>query len=200
MNMLTWTFFASFADAIRALHCIQPSGFPANAIGARRTTTPTGMGIGNIELRLPFSHATPATKRSLRVKVTSSPAYFFPAPFTQASCLIASFRVSATYFGFLGALPTACLLRTLASAGSWLATHNANTVLATTPTGLQIATRRAISRIISSVLRVKGLAATLAVSRNVGVLHSLIIPLEERYCEIAAKRLQQEAFDFGEAA
>jgi hypothetical protein len=183
---------ATFASPTGPRDSLSACGFPTDAIGTGSAALPAGMRLAPHELRLPFGHAPARAEEPLTVKVACGPTEFLTTPLTDAHDLTALSEVRLSSLRLGSAFQRAISLLSLAGTLSRLAANSTDGTEVVSPTGFQIACHRAITLVGPTVLRVIRFVAVFAVAR-LFAFHALIIPqqIEERYCEIAAKRLQQ---------
>ena len=192
VNVTSLTAFrASLAQSAGAENRFSASCPPANAIGAGNTASPPRMGLASSELRLPLSHAPVAAERLFAVEVALRPGNVLAAPFARTSLTTRPRRVRAPSLCPLGAFPRALFLASLSGSGGGLSALGTEAFRWFAPAGPERALVGAPSRIGPSVLRVVGRLARLTRTRLGELSHVGILSDEEKWCEVAAKRLAQ---------
>jgi len=193
MNVQNRALLATLTGATGPTNGLPASGFPADAVGTGNAPLPSRVRFAGHELRLPFGHAAARAKETLAVEIASGSAELLPAPFADVLDLTALSEVrpadlslNPAFQGGVDLLPLASTLRGLAANG----TRRGGVV---PPSRLQVTGHRAISLLGPTVLRMIGFAAVFAVAR-LFAFHIPVISqeIEERYCEMAARRLAQD--------
>ncbi len=174
---------------------------PSDPIAARRPALPTGVSRADVVLRLPLGHAGTRAEQPVAVKVGCWATEILTTPLATLRRAITSTRIRLTLLPLNTALHGAQLLRALACTRRWLATDQAGALHWFTPPCPQLAGWRAICLGLlraPTVLGMIRLPATFAIARYCHVLHTRIISQQERYCEIAARRLSQQVLHLEE--
>lgn len=192
VNMSDGFPFALFADPAGSRHGSFFGSPPSDSVSSWCPALPSRMGHSNHKLRLPFSHTGSRAERLVRVKVGGSTAERLEALSTCLGDAIASAWIGLADLRCHAARKRTELLVSLASACGWLTTHRACQRLGRSPSVEQITLRRAEGLGWPSVVRTELIAALCAVARFIGSHINIIAQIEEKYCEIAAKRLAQE--------
>ena len=183
---------AALAQPSRTENRIAASCPPANSVSSRYATSPTWMGLAGGELRLPLGHAPIATERLVSVEVALGPHDILATPITSARLAVHTIGIWTANLRFLSALPRALALASLASSRGRTPTDRACARRWFTPSRSSRAGSRTESRSGTTVERVEFGGAMLARMCLAELSHIGIIPLEEKWCEVAAKRLSQE--------
>ena len=184
--------FTLLANPPRSFHCSFFGSFPADAVCLWCPAFPSRMSQSDHKLRLPFSHAGTGTEWFFGVEISRSAAKVFEALSACLSDAIASSRIWLPNLRSHAAGKRAKHLAPLTSARGWFAARRARRLLSSSPSVEQIAPGRTESLSRSAVLRAKLLIALCAVARFFGSHVNIIAQIEEKYCEIAVKRLAQE--------
>lgn len=163
---------------------------PTDAIGARSAAFPARVSRTDVELRLPFSHTCSATKWLFAMEVGRRSAEYLATPFTHLCNSVPALWPRATGLIFDPTLKRTIDLRPFAGSSGRLTADPTDRKRIVAPTGLEVAFYGTVTLIGPAVLRMVILVAILAVARFF-TFHIHIIPQEERYCEIAARRLSQ---------
>lgn len=199
MNEFNRLFMTSLTNVIRPSKCLLASLKPIQSILSRSATLPTRMVFTTSKFRLPFSFTSVVTESLLSMKAASWTSNVFTTPRTLFCNQIRTTFVWFSYLAFYPAFNRAEQLATLTSI------RNIPTALATmvrwcfTPSSHPITFERTILGILATIKWVKCLPAYLARICNsiyspIFTTHTYIIPqleIEEKYCEIAAKRCSQ---------
>lgn len=197
MDVLDGALAASLAGTAASLHYSNPSGLPANPIASRCSALPAWMRLATLKLGLPFSHAGSIAECQRGVKISGRPSHALPAPVAKPRDAVRPPRIWPSPFGLLCAYKGAIFLSIL---GAGLATDAARWLrLRFAPSVFQVARSRAESAIGTAIQRMVLRAASLARLHGIWIYHTVIIPhseIEERYCEIAVKRLAQSVLQF----
>lgn len=136
VNMSNFGLMAVLTDAATARDSGSTCGLPADAIGAGWATLPSRMSSADIELGLPFRHASVIAKYPITMKVAFRAIHVLTTPITVFGNAVAAPRVLTPNFSDLRALPTTHLLVALAGAGRRFATYHADRFGSFTPAGL----------------------------------------------------------------
>ena len=186
---------ASLTNTIGISKSFLTGAIPSETISFRSASLPARMIFTTSKLRLPFCHTSPTAKDLLTVKVASRSGNIFTTPRAFFGDKI---RTPAIRFAYLSLHPTfhrAIFLRPIACMGYILSTLRAISIGGFTPPSQEIALTRAIrSRILSAIFRMERLVTSLTIQGYPYSSHTYIIPQlerEEKYCEIAKKRLSQ---------
>ena len=188
MHMLSGGLPATAADAATLAELIGAGFFPTNAIGTGRATLPSGV-QRPAEVGVPFASAPLATKRNFGMKVAGSPGDALLTYSAESSFLIHPGRICTATLRHLCTCPRTLFLASLSRAGRRLPTYRADPCRGFTPPRRGGAPPRAVLRSRTAVVRVKRAVTVLTQQRLVQASHSAILPREEKWCEVAAKRL-----------
>ena len=194
MNVTRLAFLAPLAYAARTLHRTQSSHTPSNPVGSGGSPLPAWMADAVHEFRLPFCHATVRAKRLVAVKITGRPAEFITAPCAYLCDAIRPAGIGSPDLCGNTTRHRAIFLRALACVRYVIAAKLALIGLSGAPTIGELTLARTEGLWFfrpTAIQRVKGLSAMFTIARLV-TSHTYIIPHNERYCEIAARRLSQE--------
>lgn len=188
MDMLRRSFLAVLTDPGRPLHSCVPRRSPADAVGSRRGTLPPGMGRSDAELGLPFCHASISAEHPFAVEVAGRSGYVFAAPLARVGFKIASAWVGSPGLPRHAARERTEPLSALARAIGRRAARLTHRCGRGTPTVLQIAGRR--TEPLGLAIAGKRPAAPNTMAFHLPII-ACLREIEERYCEIAARRLDQ---------
>lgn len=192
MHLCGPTFLASLTNAIGAEHGCLACGLPADAVAPGCATAPAWMRGTGDKFRLPFRHAGTATECLFAVKVRRWAGELLSAPFAFLGDAVAATRVwlsSPTSYSARRRTILLCSLTHAECRATVLTCEGDRRA----PPRLKIASARTEATIGPPVLGVEWVGAGFAIAR-LFAFHAPIIPrieLEERYCELAARRLQQ---------
>ena len=185
----------SFTDIISIGKGLLAGLIPSKTIACGSATFPSWVMFTYLKFRLPFCHTSPTTKHLLTMKVTSRAGNILTTPRAFFSKQIRTSAIWFAYLRFCPALQRTILLRPIACVCYILSALEAISFINLSPTSQEVTLTRAISScILSTIFRVKKLTAILTIQGYIKSLHTYIIPqkqIEEKYCEIAAKRLSQ---------
>lgn len=193
MNVSRFSSLASLTPTSSAqIEGIFPGCAPTHTIRSRGATLPSGARFPGHELGLPFGHTPVSAEDAVGMEVARWPGNVRAAPLTRTGLAVSASRVGAPNLCALCTLPGTDLLGSLPRAVGRLSTNHARPLGRISPPRAQVTGARTEARAGPPVLRVEGAAAPLAVKCDVGVSHTGIISLEERYCEVATNRMSQE--------
>jgi hypothetical protein len=192
MHVFDWPLMASLANSGRPCDGATARRFPPDAITARRTALPSRMVFSVGELGLPLSHAAVVTKDTFRMEVARWASHLFAAPLARMRDKVASARIRRADLRRHATRertePLVSLSGTVGGFSTGLTFANGQFA----PSRPQVTGARTEPLLGPSILRRVLVMALFAVAALGSVFHALIITHEERYCEIAVKRLQQE--------
>lgn len=172
--------------------------FPANSVRPSRSALPSRVRRAVHVIGLPIGHARSRAKNLIGMKVRRRAAKCVAAPFALFCYSIAARRALSPSLELLSAFIGTQFLISPSSAVRRLSAHPAWRWLCNAPPAIRKIALSAAKQIIrATVLRMKQIAAVLAIQCNVWISHVVIIgdaitiakrfiELEERYCEIAA--------------
>ena len=202
VNLSNGPLAAAFAHSTTPLNRRQPGRPPSHAIASGCAPLPPWVSRPAVEFRLPFSHAGAGAKYKNGMEIALGSGDGFSAPVTRLCREVGPAGVGSPHLPFLGTSKGTVALRTLPRAVAGVAAYLADWHASRAPAVEEIArTRTESRRLLPAVLRMERLPALGAHKRYCSSPHGFIVPrkrIEERYCEIAVKRLEQEVFDFGE--
>lgn len=191
MHMDTWATPTTLTHAAASLQDSTPGSLPADPIRTRRAALPARMSATGDVRGLPRRHAVNVAEHALGMKVTRGARHRSGAPVTRLCYLIRTTGIRLARLSNDAAIKRTESLG--ASAAHWSAAHITRARGASSPSVRKVAGTRTETTIRPSVLRVKVVPAILTLA-NLFAFHGGSIPpieIEERYCEIAAKRLAQ---------
>lgn len=205
MHFDSFSFTTSFTDSLRPFEGLFSGWFPSNTITSRTSTFPAWMSIFNNKLRLPFCHALIIAKNFIGMKIASWSCYWFTTPITWLCNQIRSFWVFPALFSYLGTLPRTINLISFSCAYGWFPTHRTKVYFSIPPSVLEKTITGTKILIRTTIIWVKRVATVFANSSFGVFFHTYIIntiakksiEIEEKYCEIAVRRLAQEVLPFG---
>lgn len=201
MNQSGFMPMTSLADKVCSDKSIFACSIPSEAISFRATTFPAWVVNAILKLRKPFSFTLVITKCLISVKVTSRSGNIFSTPRALPCFKVTSTLIGSAYFTLFSTFSRAILLITLACASSWLPTYRTYIRLAFTKACQLLALIRTIALRWFRFTPIKGMKLLPAIFTYLSNFHSHTyiisqLPVEEKYCEIAAKRCQQQVFKF----
>ena len=183
---------ALLTSAAGPSNSLAAGSFPTNAGPTRMTAFPTGVSLASDKLGLPFGHAAVVAESAVGMEVTGRAGNGLAAPVAGTSYEVAPSRVGLSGLRLDSAGEGTIGLIALPCRGGWLAADHTYWRRRLSPSRFQFASNRAITLVGATVLRMVDLAAVFAVARFLAFHTSIISQrIKERYCEIAAKRLQQ---------
>jgi hypothetical protein len=192
MNVFDWSLVASLAYAGGPRRGPKPSRLPSHAVTARRSTSPSRVLFAVGKLRSPLSHASVAAKHAVGVEVAARPVDGLAAPFTWLRLSAAAGDIWLAGLRRHPAREGAKTLTSLSRAACGLTTGLACRNRGSAPSRQQITSAGTEPLFGPSVLRRILGVALLAIPALCCMFHKAIISHEERYCEIAVRRLAQE--------
>lgn len=191
MNVLHWFNLALLTDAARPFHNILLRAFPSYTIGVWRSSFPAWMGFPFIEFRLPFSHARTRAKRLDGMKVGGGSAKVLQALNALLCDSVPPGQVRFSNLGRDTARERAKFLVSFPCTAGWLPAGGADGSFRRTPSIQQVTFCRAKGLFRSTILRMKSVPTLCAASSFIAFHVHVVTQTEEKYCEIAVKRLAQ---------
>lgn len=195
MNVFERPFVASLTDSIGAFDNLFQCFLPSNSISySRDSPLPSRVRFSNSKFRLPFCHTFITAKSAFSMEVRYGARNVFPTPVARARFNIRSAGVGLPGLGGYSAFKRTESLMPLPCAYGRFTTMLAERRFLFPPARIEIARGRTKTLIRASIERVKWLSAIDAIPCLGFLFHIPIlsdIEIEERYCEIAARRLAQ---------
>ena len=200
MNGISWNptdFTLSFRQPPRFGLCRPPSA-PSCVSG---TPGPSGMVFPAVVFGLPCSHAIVTAKRLFSMEVSRRPLNILTAPFADFCNSIRPAWIRLSCFPFLPTFKRAINLISFPGTYRWLPADRANRMrLLIAPSALKVTSRGAKGLIVTAIMGMKIISTLDTLCCKAHVSHAFIIStivrmsreIEEKYCEIAVRRLQQE--------
>ena len=174
-----------------------PSAAPRMIVPPR----PSRVVFPTVVFGLPCSHTVVTAKRLFGMEVSRRPLNILTAPFTYFCNGIGSAWIRLSYFPFLPTFKRTVDLISFPGAYRGFTTDRAyRMLLFIAPSIFKVAGRGAKGLIVTAIMRMKISSALNALCCKAHVSHVFIIStivrmsrkIEEKYCEIAVRRLQQE--------
>lgn len=199
MNVLNWFPFAFLADTARPFHNLLLRSLPSSSVCFRSAAFPSWVSYSNIEFRLPFSHAGPRAERLDGMEVSGGSAKFLEALGALLCDLVAPIKSRLPSLGCDTARERAKLLVSFPCTGGRFTTCRAERSFRSAPAIQEVTRWRTKYLFRSTIVRMKGVSALLTVSSFFAFHAGIITHLEEKYCEIAVKRLGQQVLALTDA-
>ena len=186
-------------------------GLPPRSACLTAPTSPCPMILTTERLACPNPPTCGITKDPLGMEVADCADNDFAAGIALPGFGVAGRRIRATYLGNFGAFPGAILLVSFTGARAWVSAYTAlggSNRLA--PSALKVARRRTEAACFAAIPRIELRTANRAGIDYRFVSHAEYHGMrsdilqgqserEERYCEIGARRMQQEVLNLTEA-
>lgn len=205
MNFQRFLFLAFLAFTICTFKSFTSRRSPSYTITMRNfTASPSGMIITFYKFGLPFCHTRSRTKEFFRMKIRHCSGKFFATPIADFNFPIRASWIGPSKFCLSSANLRTIFLIPFACGNTILSTNQAFINLSfRTPPIQKITLMRTKPGIFASIYRVKSFSTIITdinkifISHiyNIRFLNNIFksnIEIEEKYCEIAAKRLAQE--------
>lgn len=198
VDMLDRIFLASLANASRPLECLVSGAFPSNHICARRAALPSRMRFAFRKFRLPLSHAGARTERLDGVEVGSWSTKVLQALGALLRDSVSSAKIRLAYLVRNTTGERTKLLVSLPCTAGWLSACGAYRLFGSAPSVQQVTFSRTKCLLGPAVVRMKCTPAHCTVPRFFAFHSDILSQIEEKYCEVAAKRLCQEVLPLHE--
>lgn len=198
MNSVGW-FFTHSALALGFPSCFGFCGFPSAPTGVSAPSSPSGMIFFYDIVRLPLCHTIIITKEFITMKIRCGAIDWLSAIITFLNNTVRPTWIRFSNLPRLSTFKRTIHLIPFPRACAWLPTDRAywgRKFL--TPSVFQITRSSTKVLVRSSIVRIKIVATLFALFNFINIFHELIInyivifvKIEEKYCQIAIKRLSQ---------